>query len=339
MWAKIFRFVIGIALAYGIIHTTLRSTGGDLWNEILMAQKPFLLLAVLCYGTIIAGTIFRWNILLRVQGIRLRVCDLVNLSMIGAFFSLAIPGPVGGDVVKTQFLAHRNKEKRIGAIVAFVADRTVGLFGLLIVALTIVLSYLPFLLVLKQEHRHIQVLILSVGLFGVCGIVGIVLLAVSPSLGKYSLIIRVVKYGIQKLPKSIVSILARLVNAFRLYRRNVAAVIAAIVISVLIHVCFAMTAFLVGISVGENRLGPNGYLLGTQISNVVSMIPVTPGGIGVRDATTAIVFKALGCSQEKIGVIPVMMTLIIVLWRLAGVFSFFFYKFPKRQVSLNPEEH
>ncbi|NIN01622.1 MAG: hypothetical protein GTO24_27055, partial [candidate division Zixibacteria bacterium] len=97
---RVLRIVIGIGLAYALIHFTLRSTGGDVWNEISHAQYFFLLIALLFHGAIIGIAICRWNLLLRVQQMRLSAWDLVRLTTTGVFFNLAIPGAVGGDLVK-----------------------------------------------------------------------------------------------------------------------------------------------------------------------------------------------------------------------------------------------
>ena len=78
--------------------------------------------------------------------------------------------------------------------------------------------------------------------------------------------------------------------------------------------------WLIGASVGEDALRWSDYLLAVPLSNVVAVIPLTPGGVGTRDATMAMTFAALGGGPDKIGTVPLLFTavmvtrLMIVLW-------------------------
>jgi len=89
------RLIVGIGLGYFLIHLTLKYTGTDLLGEAFDANKPILIFACLFDGALISLTICRWNLLLRVQGIYLKIWDLIRLTMIGNFFSLALPGAAG----------------------------------------------------------------------------------------------------------------------------------------------------------------------------------------------------------------------------------------------------
>jgi uncharacterized protein (TIRG00374 family) len=340
MLTKILRIIIGIGLAYGLIHVTLKSTGGDIWNEILQAQKPFLLLSLLIYGgASVSLPVYRWMLLLKVQGIKPQGWELIRLTMIGGFFNMVLPGAVSGDLIKMIFVAKQTtQEKRAEAILTVILDRILGLLGLFIIAAIMVLFYLPFLLDLKHAYRPIQVAALTVCLVSICGISGLVIIWFRQTLKRYLGIDQIVKFLKRKLPKSIVSIfirlmnapvLIRLMNAFDLYRRNLDVIAIGIVLSILIHLCLAVILFLVGVSIGENGLRVSDYFLSTQVGSAIAIIPLTPGGIGLRDATIAAFLSALHATPEKIGVLPVIMTLVIASWQLIGGLVFIFSKFPK----------
>jgi uncharacterized protein (TIRG00374 family) len=75
----------------------------------------------------------RWAILVRVLDRSISVRASILLGFIGYFFNLAIPGAVGGDVVKAAFLA-RMRIKRTQAIASIFMDRVLGLLGLLLLS-------------------------------------------------------------------------------------------------------------------------------------------------------------------------------------------------------------
>ena len=45
--------MVGMTLAYGLIHATMESTKGDVWKELIKAKKPFLILFPYSYIEII----------------------------------------------------------------------------------------------------------------------------------------------------------------------------------------------------------------------------------------------------------------------------------------------
>jgi len=112
------RAVVGMGLALFLIHLTLKksdTTFADLQGQLLAANKALLGLAFVLYGGVIALTIWRWDLLLRVQGVHLRRWDLFRLTMIGVFFNLAIPGAVSGDLVRWGTLPMRCRTRRLSA--------------------------------------------------------------------------------------------------------------------------------------------------------------------------------------------------------------------------------
>lgn len=313
------RVIVGIGLACGLIHLILKYTGADLWNELLNAEKPLLILAFVLYGAIIGVSICRWNLLLRVQGVHLRPWHVIRLSMIGNFFNLAIPGAVSGDLVKMAFLTQYARDKKLKAILTVPLDRILGLFGLFIVAGVTLLFYLPFLINLDQNtYRLIQIAALMVGLGSIMGVLGILLAGKGRALMGHARVARLVDFGKRKLPDSIILNLKRLVDALQLYSHNRGTIFVAVLLSVLVHTCLAVNLFIIGAAVQENMLHLGDYFLATQISNAVAGIPITPAGIGTRDATLSMFFIALGSTTKKAGIVPIMFTLIILFWGLIG---------------------
>lgn len=320
------RFITGVFLAYVLIHVTLRASGGDIWDELLRAKKTFLIVAVLIHGAIIGMAIYRWNILLKVQKVYLGMWNLIQLSLIGVFSNLAIPGAVGGDLVKMAFLSQKEKGKKPEAIMTIILDRSLGLLGLFLVASIVVLFYFQDLMHLDQKYRFIRIAAFTIGLGSLAGILGIFLIEIRHRLVKYTIVAKMVQYGETKLPKPVVFTITRLTNALELYRKHRRAIFVSILISVLIHSCYAFNVFLVSRSIGANEPGFSGFLLAVPVANAIAAIPVTPGGIGTRDATIAAYLNSMGTSPEMAGVIPFIITLIILIWGLIGGIVFIFYR-------------
>lgn len=335
---KLLRMIIGIGLAIFLIYFTVRSMGANVWEEILWAQKHYLVLATLFFGLSLAIPIYRWNLLLKVQEIYLGWWDLIKLTMIGVFFNLAIPGTVSGDLVKMVYLARQTKGRRTEAVLTVVLDRTLGLIGLFIVSGIMVLLYLPTLLELGQGYRSVQVAAYTTGVVSMFGIFALLIIKYRRSLMKHSWIDQVFAFAECKFPQSLVATCRRVASALELYANNPKVIGVAIGLSILTHSCLAFNLFLVGLSIGESSLKIGDYFLATQVSTAISSIPATPGGIGIRDVTIAMFFSALHGASAKYGALPVILTLIITFWRLLGGLFFIASKFPvNKEVDLRFE--
>ena len=320
------RFVVGFSLALYLIYATLKFTGVSFWRVINQASIPLLLLALFFQGVIACITSYRLSLLLRVQGVHLQIYKVLRLTLIGVFFSLTLPGSVSGDLVKMSFVTQYTKDKKMEAILTVMLDRALGLFGLFIVASFVVFFSLPFLLNLEKNYRPVQIAAFLVGLGSIGGMILIGLVELRQTLLRFPWFAWIVNHSAQKMPTSIVSNLTRLVKALELYRQNRRTILVAIALSILVHLCLAINLFCVGASIGDDTLGLRDYFLASLVANAVAAIPLTPGGIGTRDAMVAMFFSAMQAPMDKIGIVPVIMTLIFVFWGLVGGAIFVFSK-------------
>ena len=87
-------------------------------------------LAYLGLGTALAFagcflSAYKWQVLLRGLGASVRYGELLRLFFLGLFYNLALPGQVGGEVVKGVRLARMGADGRIAAM-SVLADRATG---------------------------------------------------------------------------------------------------------------------------------------------------------------------------------------------------------------------
>ena len=139
---KIFLWVLPLGLTAGLLYWVFHDPVKQqaLRDAVEQADWMWLAAGVGAYGLfeLLAGV--RWQILLRVQGIRISWWRMYGLLMIGLFFSLFIPGGTGGDLVKGYYLL---KEAPVGrktsAALSVVMDRLLGLVGVALLTGTITL--------------------------------------------------------------------------------------------------------------------------------------------------------------------------------------------------------
>src|SRR5213083_1893451 len=102
---------------------------------------------------------FRWQILLRVQKIRLSFPRVAGLFFIGMFYNQFLPGGTGGDIIKSYLLLKETPDKKAGALLAVVFDRFIGLVALVAITGTLIGLRYDFLSQTAETRNLLWVLL------------------------------------------------------------------------------------------------------------------------------------------------------------------------------------
>ncbi len=94
----------------------------------------------------------RWQLLLRVQDIRLGNYHALWITASGMFFNAFLIGATGGDVLKAWYAAEAAPQNKARAVLSIAVDRLIGVTGLLLVASVCVLTNLPMLMTSAQTR-------------------------------------------------------------------------------------------------------------------------------------------------------------------------------------------
>jgi glycosyltransferase 2 family protein len=145
--------VTGTLLWWVFRDAALRAQLAVVW---VRADWRWILLGLAFAGLDQIANVVRWWIFLRVQKIDAPFRRVVEVFMAGVFFSSFLPGTVSGDVLKTVWLTREHRGKGTAVVLSIVADRIIGLVGLIAVTAWIVfkryawLSQTPVATVLTQ---------------------------------------------------------------------------------------------------------------------------------------------------------------------------------------------
>lgn len=134
-------FIFG--LLYWMVHTGKLDFGQlkivASYPQILAANVLLWLLGYLCLGGL------RWYLLLRGLGLEIRYRKILSLQLIGFFFNTAIPGAVGGDIIKAFYVIREQQgDRKTPAMLTILLDRLIGLAALFFMAAVSIGSDWPF---------------------------------------------------------------------------------------------------------------------------------------------------------------------------------------------------
>jgi glycosyltransferase 2 family protein len=222
-------------------------------------------------------SITRWWRLLRVAGCNTSWLAANRLTFLGFFFNQVVPGGItGGDLVKAVLVVREHPGRRAEAFVSVIVDRALGL---------IVITGLAAIVVWVSGD-HFARLQLPVTLT-FAGMLFAVWAFVHPGPRRFLRI----EALIDRLPQK--ERLKSIDAAVRIYGDHKVEIAIAIVLSVFNHVGIAAAIFALGGAFGAN-LSPLEYLGLTAIANLISSLPVAPGGWGVGEAAFGYLFHLLG---------------------------------------------
>ena len=313
--------LIGVVLAFLLVWKTLDMAGTDFTSALADAVMLPLAMTFVCYGVVNILAAWRWKILLRVQGIDIPLMTAFRLTLIGVFFSNIIPGSVSGDLIKSAFIAGYTKDRKAEAILTIFVDRIVGLMGLFVVAFLSSALLIAFYPDAVLGSRPLIIALTGICAGGIALAFGSMLILTRSTWMKITLARHCVNFVSRYTPKRILELVQRLAAALDLYKTQPSAAFKTLGLSAIIHTLLASMNFMLGKAFHETAMTPLQYIVSTQIGNVTGLFPLTPGGIGIRDAVTATFLKIFHASpQEVMALIPIAYSLTMVAWALVGAF-------------------
>ncbi len=208
----------------------------------------------------------RFYLLLKVQKVRVRFVDALDLNFTGLFFNLVLPSAVGGDLAKAFYIA-KSCGSKLKATTCIIQDRLVGFVAMASLAGVALLFAGGFLSATDARRM----------LFGaIAAVAFIVFFFIHKPFAKkfHGLLIF--------LPHSAKSLLSELYHALHDYRHHKKILIAGLLLSWLGQALFVLLHFCMALGLGVSG-SFSYYFIAVPLSCFAAMVP-SLGGAGVREA-------------------------------------------------------
>ncbi len=290
-------FLAKIAVSVLLIAYLFRETNpADIGKRIAGADMAYLVaaLAVICIITPLLG--LRWYLVLKSIGSPLPFRAAVPISYIGMFFGQFLPAAVGSDAVRGWF-AYRKGVGIRAAVTSLLVDR---IFGLLALAL-IILASMPVLSDLTNSE------VTYAAFAGSAGIVGATFAGLL----------------VANIPANFVArprILARLFEFARGVRPGLwsGTAVGTLSVSLSMHLIYISAAVLIARALGVS-LSYLEALAVVAIVTLISNLPISFNGWGVREGAMVIGMGYLGVGQSDALTISILLGLLMAISVLPGL--------------------
>lgn len=284
---EIIFLILKITLAVALVTWLVKSDKLDFRQLRVLKEHPGLLL--LNISSWIIAPVFlgswRWLLLLRGLGYQLKYTKALTLHFIGFFFNAAMPGAVGGDLVKVAYVVRDNRSLgKSNAMMSVLLDRVVGLLGLFSIGSIVILS--GGMSLLKSDGLRSMASIIILSTVAGLTVLSSAFVKIKPEKDPFALL----------LGKSFLHPLQKLYLSFRSYQHTKSYLFGAFFLSILIQLIlfvyfYVLTYVMVSPSVSVLDLA-----IVFPIGIAATAIPLAPGGIGVGHMAFESLFANIGLS-------------------------------------------
>lgn len=277
---KIVRFVVSTGLIFWLLRQVEFE---ELKTALYGAKWRLFALSTVIIWTINVVASFRWQVILAVSGTHVPVFRLFYWYMMASFAKLFLPTALGGDVLRVYELV-RYKGKKADTIASVVMERMLGFLAIIGMAVTA-------LLISTQARKEPKIYL------AVCAVcIVYVLLLIVLFHGTFSrAVIRLFRY--LRL-SGIGSKLEHGYAALHILLRFRKALLLAGFFSVLCQVMGVISIYLIGLSLGLD-VSLSYYFLFVPIIWLITMLPISISGIGVREGGFVLFFTTIGVSNAS----------------------------------------
>lgn len=216
--------------------------------------------------------VIKWRLLVNGGRPNLRLVSAARCYAAGLFANLCLPSIVGGDTVRA-LLAARETRRPEATVLGGLADRAID---------TATVAFLVALGAVLARHAlpgwAVRLLAVTIGALGLAGTIGLLIAARLP---------------IRRWPRRFRRPVSRGLVALRRLRRQPRIALTAIVLSLAIQTAFIALNARVGASMGV--VIPFGaWLFAWSLAKLSGLVPISLGGLAVRDATLAALLVPFG---------------------------------------------
>lgn len=285
VFKKIFSLILRIVISAGLLIFLFKFNKIDvrmLGDVIRRADKPILLSAFFVFFFNYLLCLLRWNMLLKAAGIDIAFKRVIVSFSGGIFFNLLLPSAIGGDVTRSiDLAAHTKKAAEVVATVFL--DRLCGYMALAIFVLLATI----FGWGLVSDNK-----LVIISVFIIVSVLSVILLVIFNKFiySKIGSLLRFIRAG--RIRESI----RNLHNEVHIFRHRKAVLINSLLLSLLVQAISPVVFFLIALSLGV-KADIIYFFIFVPIIGAVSMLPISLGGLGVREGATVFFFMEAGIAQ------------------------------------------
>jgi glycosyltransferase 2 family protein len=254
--------------------------------------------------------IYRWRMLMRPLMPVLSMARLLGIYCIGLFFNLTLPTVVGGDVVK-MYYAGRPSKLYAQSFAATFLDRDAGMIAMLIIACAAILIH----------PVSVPGIPVSLIIWGVLAALVAGNIAIFAPYFHRRLISLLHRLHMAKIAAKVDMIS----NSFQVMGKHPLLLLGSLLISFVNQLLVIAVSWIMAIGL-RLHVSPVWFLVFVPVITMISMIPISLNGMGLREVAFKSLFGAIGVAPESCVALGLLSSIVIILSSLPGGIVYIFLR-------------
>jgi len=252
---------------------------------------PFIVWIIIISFIAIAFSTLRWKILMRPSKSNFSYIHLLYLTFIAHCYNMLVPGNITGDVVRAL---------KTSTATVFL-DRLIGMLGLVVIVLCGIIFSYPILSELGLM-KYIIVVMLILSFLSIC-------IFSRRIMRRFKWIGNLSGPFYEKIREAVLSI--------QLYRNYYRVITEAFCATLSSHLLLVTTVYLINMAIGSNATYLH-CLLFVPVIGLISSLPITIGGLGLREAGYILLFTQVGATKEQALGMSLIYFMLLFVWAILG---------------------
>lgn len=305
-YKKIINTTLRILISAGLIAYLIISQFKDFRTIASTLKDISILLILLSAATHIYGiwiTAFRWQTLLKTQNIKLSILSLSSSTLIGQFFNNFLPTSIGGDFYRAYDVAKKTGFPMSSSVSVLVVERLSGIIASAVFAVAAL-----FLGFTKIGGKSVIIPIL---IFLALSII-IFFLILNPNILGLHKIAKKIKFLAKLLEK-----LRNVYTTFLTFKKYKWVMVKLIFYSLTLQFAVIVNYWLASRALGIN-LDLTAFIFIVPVVSILSMLPISLGGIGVREGSLVFMMVSLGAQNAKAAMCSLLLFAMLLIMGVIG---------------------
>ncbi len=267
-------------------------------------------------------SVIRWNILLKTQKIRISQGYLASSFLIGTFFNNLLPTSIGGDIFRTVDISNKAKISVGKSASVIVIERFSGVIS--------AATYAVIALLLGFRTIGTTSYIIPVVAFFAVSII-FMFLILNPSLLHLNKLVDRMKF-LSKIREK----LKEVYHTFQSFKKYKLALFETLLCSFGLQLAVIANYFLASKALGI-ELTFGAFIFIVPVVATIAMLPISIGGIGIRENSLVFLMVALGATSDKATVASLLVFAQLIFLGIIGAIVYVVRPFVLKQ-PIHPEK-
>ena len=315
-WQLILRLAISVALLAYLLFVTIPTEDlSKIFTLFFSSDLYNLFLALLCVLGDRFLSAWKWLLLLRIREPNTPVLPVLEVFFVSTFLGYFLPSSIGGDALRAYSLSRINRDLA-GSASSVAIDRAYGILGLLSISAVVLIPAIGTFVTVADAA--------VIWAAAIVGLAGVVLIS---SRTVYRWFFRVA--GLKK-GGVIRGKISRLVNASAEFAGRKQVLARVFSYSMVVQILRVLLGFFCGAALGL-EVDLASYFIAMPIVVVVTLLPISIAGFGVREAAFIYFFTRAGVPAYACLSLSLLYFAMGILVLIPGAFIFALYGMGRRK--------